>query len=118
MIMFAITQTKLLYYYYSLHLHNVQGPDFSQNLHVSLEGTKYIYKLYIILFNENSVKSKMSHCGNEENTTPTDPRIDFIAEYTLKSLRLKSDKWSRLIAPDEIKKFFNRFLEQDKPQVH
>ena len=60
----------------------------------------------------------MSHCGNEENTTPTDPRIDFIAEYTLKSLRLKSDKWSRLIAPDEIKKFFNRFLEQDKPQVH
>ena len=60
----------------------------------------------------------MSHCGNEENTTPTDPRIDFIAEYTLKSLRLKSDKWSRLIAPDEIKKFFNRFLEQDKPQVY
>ena len=37
MIMFAITQTKLLYY--PLHLHNVQGPDFSHNLHVSLEGT-------------------------------------------------------------------------------
>ena len=60
----------------------------------------------------------MSHCGNEENIAPTDPRIDFIAEYTLKSLRLKSDKWSRLIAPDEIKKFFNRFLEKDKPQVN
>ena len=50
MIMFAITQTKLLYYYYPLYLHNVQGPDFSHNLHVSLEGTIHTYKLYIIIF--------------------------------------------------------------------
>ena len=31
----------------------------------------------------------------------SDPRLDFIQDFTLKSLRLKPDKWARMVVSDE-----------------
>ena len=46
-----------------------------------------------------------------------DPRIEFLADFTLKSLRLKSDKWSRLLISDEMRTFLLRFIDHIVPQV-
>ena len=46
-----------------------------------------------------------------------DPRIEFLENFTLKSLRLKSDKWSRLLISDEMRTFLLRFIDHTLPQV-
>ena len=43
-----------------------------------------------------------------------EPRVDFIAEFTLKSLRLKPDKWARLMVSDEQRNFVTSFIERGK----
>ena len=40
-----------------------------------------------------------------------EPRLDFIAEFTLKTLRLKPDKWQRMIISDEQRSFLMGFIE-------
>jgi len=47
----------------------------------------------------------------------SDPRYDFIQDYTLKSLRLKSDKWARMTISDEQRNYIIRFLDKPLPQV-
>ena len=47
-----------------------------------------------------------------------DPRIEFLADFTLKSLRLKSDKWARLLISDEQRTFLSRFIDHTVPQVY
>ena len=47
-----------------------------------------------------------------------DARIEFLADFTLKSLRLKSDKWARLVISDEQRTFLSRFVDHTVPQVH
>ena len=42
----------------------------------------------------------------------SEPRLDFIQEFTLRSLRLKPDKWARMIVFDEQRTFINNFLER------
>ena len=46
-----------------------------------------------------------------------DPRMDFLQEFTLKSLRLKPDKWSRMVVSDEQRNFINNFIERTSRQV-
>ncbi len=46
-----------------------------------------------------------------------DPRYDFIQDYTLKSLRLKSDKWVRMVISDEQRSYIVNFLDRPAPQV-
>jgi hypothetical protein len=46
-----------------------------------------------------------------------DPRYDFLQDYTLKSLRLKSDKWARMIISDEQRNYILHFLDRPFPQV-
>ena len=46
-----------------------------------------------------------------------DPRMDFLQEFTLKSLRLKPDKWARMVVSDEQRNFINNFIERSAPQV-
>ena len=43
-----------------------------------------------------------------------EPRVDFISEFTLKSLRLKPDKWARLMVSDEQRNFVTSFIERGK----
>ena len=49
-----------------------------------------------------------------ETTTKNDPRMDFIADFTCKSLRLKPDKWSRMIVSDEARFYIINFFEKGK----
>jgi hypothetical protein len=46
-----------------------------------------------------------------------DPRMEFLQEFTLKSLRLKPDKWARMVVSDEQRNFINNFIERNAPQV-
>ena len=46
-----------------------------------------------------------------------DPRVEFLADFTLKSLRLKSDKWARLLISDEMRTYISRFIDHTIPQV-
>ena len=47
-----------------------------------------------------------------------DPRLDYVAEYVLKTFKLKPDKWSKLINNEEHRQMIIEFLEkQDNPQL-
>ena len=50
----------------------------------------------------------------ETTTSKNDPRMEFIADFTCKSLRLKSDKWSRMILSDEVRIFISKFFDKGK----
>ena len=43
-------------------------------------------------------------------------RLEFIQDYTLKSLRLKQDKWNKLVISDEQRGFLHSFVDQGFPQ--
>ena len=46
-----------------------------------------------------------------------DPRLDFIQDFTLRSLRLKPEKWARLVVSNEQMAFITNFVENGYPQV-
>ena len=50
-------------------------------------------------------------------TEVKDPRMDFIQDYTLRSLRLKPDKWQRMVVSNEQMAFITGFVENGYPQV-
>ena len=50
--------------------------------------------------------------NSNEPTTRSDPRVDYIQEFTLKTLRLKPDKWARMIISDEQRIFISAFVEK------
>ena len=54
---------------------------------------------------------------NEPVEKITDPRCDFLKEVTLRSLRVKSEKWDRLFISDEQRSFIMGFVERQTPQV-
>ena len=45
-----------------------------------------------------------------------DRRTEFIQEYTLKSMRLKVDKWNKIIISDVQRQYLQDFLDKDLPQ--
>ena len=40
-----------------------------------------------------------------------------LQDFTLKSLRLKPDKWVRMMVSDEQRNFITNFVERERPQV-
>ncbi len=46
----------------------------------------------------------------------SDPRYDFLQDFTLRSLRLKPDKWARMLVSDEQRNFITNFVERGHPQ--
>ena len=50
-------------------------------------------------------------------TLISDPRLDFIQDFTLKALRLKPDKWARMTISDEQRSYVTHFIERPQPQV-
>ena len=46
-----------------------------------------------------------------------DPVLDFLQKFTLGSMRLKQDKWHRLIISDEMRNYITNFVERPTPQV-
>ena len=53
----------------------------------------------------------------EGPTESRDPLLDWIAEFTCRTLRLKPDKWSRMMVSDEQRSFLTTFIEQPYPQA-
>jgi len=51
------------------------------------------------------------------DTLLSDSRLDFIQDFTLKTLRLKPDKWARMTISDEQRNYINHFIERPYPQV-
>ena len=58
--------------------------------------------------------------GGRDGEAPSivDERIDCIRDLTLKSLRLKLDKWDRMYISDEQRHFINSFVDKDEPIVN
>ena len=46
-----------------------------------------------------------------------DPVLDFLQKFTLGSMRLKPDKWHRLVVSDEQRNYITNFVERGTPQV-
>ena len=52
---------------------------------------------------------------NADETVPeenVDPRIAFLSDYTLKALKLKSDKWAKMFSSDEARAVIVDYLEK------
>ena len=47
-----------------------------------------------------------------------DPILSYMEEFTIRTLRLTSQKWSRMLGVDAQKVLFTAFLTSDFPQVH
>ena len=47
----------------------------------------------------------------------TDYRVHYIKEFCCRSLRVKTEKWDRLLISDEQRAFVMRFVERKTPQV-
>ena len=47
----------------------------------------------------------------------TDIRLEFIKEYCTRSLRVKPEKWDRIMISDEQRSFIMGFIERQTPQV-
>lgn len=68
-----------------------------------------------------STKSAKSKKGDEEEEEEEDPRLEFMFNYMMRSLRIKPDKWAKLLLSKEfgvssnclsdIKKQFENDLE-------
>ena len=46
-----------------------------------------------------------------------DKRIEFIREYTLTSMRLKIDKWNKIIISDEQRNYLLSFIDNPEPST-
>lgn len=46
-----------------------------------------------------------------------DPRLDFLGGYVQKTMKLKPEKWSRLLATEDLKAHLMEFLDNPDPPV-
>ena len=53
----------------------------------------------------------------EVPTECRDPRIEWLSDYTCKTLRLKQDKWNRMMVSDEQRVHLTKFVDSRSPQV-
>jgi hypothetical protein len=54
---------------------------------------------------------------NESVEKIVDPRVDVLKEFCLRSLRVKSEKWDRLMISDEQRSYIMSFVDRQTPQV-
>ena len=47
----------------------------------------------------------------------SDERMDFLRDFILRALRLKPDKWDRMLISDEQRHYIVSFIERGHPQV-
>ena len=44
-------------------------------------------------------------------------RTKFVEEFTLRSMRLKPEKWAKLVISDEQRRHLEAFLDTDNPKI-
>ena len=47
----------------------------------------------------------------EETEEGKDPRLELLKEFNIRTLRLKSEKWTRMMVSEMERKTINRFLD-------
>nr|CAD7455112.1 unnamed protein product [Timema tahoe] len=57
------------------------------------------------------------HSNLHKMDPPPDPRLEYIGSYVTKTLKLKPEKWGRLVATDELKSMVCEFLNFPEPLV-
>jgi dynein heavy chain, axonemal len=61
--------------------------------------------------------AKPSEAGDQTTPTQTDSRFEFLASVVHKSLRLKPDRWAKLMSVDEAKRTILDFLDHADPPL-
>ena len=56
----------------------------------------------------------MTGGDRQEEVSRSEPRLDFLQDFTLKSMRCKQEKWQRMIVSDEVRRFILDFVEKGK----
>lgn len=51
----------------------------------------------------------------DPQTSQVDIRLDFLGNYVQKTLKLKPEKWTRMLSTEENKAVVKRFLERPHP---
>ena len=59
----------------------------------------------------------VAHLRDGEAPVASDDRLDFLRDFILKALRLKPDKWDRMLISDEQRTYIVAFIERGHPQV-
>ena len=59
----------------------------------------------------------MATDGANPEAAQKDPVLDFLQKFTLGSMRLKPDKWHRLLISDEMRNYITNFVDRPMPQV-
>ena len=54
----------------------------------------------------------MTGGDRQEEVSRSEPRLDFLQDFTLKSMRCKQEKWQRMIVSDEVRRFILDFVEK------
>lgn len=55
--------------------------------------------------------------NNQMEQPPQDPRMDLMGNYVQKTLKLKPEKWTRMINTEEHKAVVMKFLERPSPML-
>lgn len=52
-----------------------------------------------------------------EESPAEDKRLDFIADYVLRTLKLKQDKWQKCVSSEENRQVLHEFLDKPEPRT-
>ena len=52
-----------------------------------------------------------------EHKQEDDCRMEFLKDYTLSSMKLKKEKWKKIIVSDEQREYITNFIESDHPDT-
>lgn len=55
--------------------------------------------------------------GDSSNQAPTDVRLEFLSHVIQKSLRLKADRWVKVLTVEEYRKIIQEFLDNAEPPL-
>ena len=61
------------------------------------------------------MSTKPNETSCPETPTSTDARFEFLAAVVHRSLRLKPDRWAKLLSVDDARKIISEFLDQPEP---
>ena len=64
-----------------------------------------------------SGRGQSGDAGSKADGESNDPRFLFLASFVQKSLRLKSDRWAKMIAAEEPRKTIQQFLDNAHPPL-
>uniref|UniRef100_A0A4W6G4C0 Dynein axonemal heavy chain 17 n=1 Tax=Lates calcarifer TaxID=8187 RepID=A0A4W6G4C0_LATCA len=62
-------------------------------------------------------QNMFSRSADMEESPAEDKRLDFIADYVLRTLKLKQDKWQKCVSSEENRQVLHEFLDKPEPRT-